>query len=478
MAFSPSEMIGNLVERVRDVLPRREPKDAFGGEADPDVDEFDEDEPRSKGARIALIASGVFFVVMIGLAVTVYLVGRNVPATDDTEMEASLGDMAVEEDLPADATPNAPTASVAATDRSAERRPWLNGGTQPTPAGKPGAAVMTPPPPPAPAPAAPQTPEPAKTAAAPEPAKKMAAEEPPAAEPNMPSVLAAETAPGAPDRFSETGALTAGGRPRLAEPPLPPIDKKALAAPPPRYAALADMRPKAAAAAAAKPSTGKAATDKTGKIAVVVQGLGLSMSATEAAVSKLPPQVALSFSPYAHDLKKWLERAKATGHEVLVEVPMESKKFPAEDPGPLGLLTSLQAKENGERLDTIFKVCPGAIGIHDGSGSKFREAEGPMRLVFAKLKEKNLFYIQGEPGAHISEPGVPNAIADVVIDERPFRAAIDARLDYAERLAKYQGSAVTVMSAKPVSFERLALWLDQLDKRGIALTPVSQVLVR
>jgi polysaccharide deacetylase 2 family uncharacterized protein YibQ len=284
-------------------------------------------------------------------------------------------------------------------------------------------------------------------------------------------------AAGVPERFTETGALNAGGRPRLVEPALPPTDRKALSAPPPRYASVADMKTRVAAyskAAAAKPSD----KGKTGKIAVVVRDLGLSQAATEAAITKLPPAVTLSFSPYASNAKKWVEMAKANGHEVLVEMPMESKQYPAEDPGPLGLMTSLDAKKNGERIDTILKSVPGVIGIDDSMGSKFRESESAMSTLVGKLKEKSLIYVQTEPGVRIGEPGVPNTAADVIIDERPFRAAIDARLDYVERLAKFQGSAVTVMSPKPVSFERLALWLDTLNQKGIVLAPVSEVLVR
>lgn len=281
-----------------------------------------------------------------------------------------------------------------------------------------------------------------------------------------------DVAPGAPDRYTEkSDASSEAGRPRLVEPALPPIDKASTSAAPPRFGNL-----NAAKVKTTPPTPDK--TGKTGKVAVIVQGLGLSNDATEAAISKLPAAVTLSFSPYARDLRKWLAKAKSGGHEVLVEVPMESNLFPAEDPGPLGLMTSLQPKENAERLSTMLKLFPDAVGIDDIMGSKFREEGGHLRDVLNTLKEKKLAYVQGRPGARVGDPGVPNTIADLIIDERPFRAAIDARLDYAERLAKYQGSAVTVMGAKPVSYERLALWIEQIDKHGIQLAPVSQVLVR
>ena len=95
-----------------------------------------------------------------------------------------------------------------------------------------------------------------------------------------------------------------------------------------------------------------------------------------------------------------------------------------------------------------------------------------------KLKQQNLFYVQGRPGVRVGDTVVPSATTDIVLDERPFRASVDARFDYAERLAKYQGSSVAVMDALPISFERLALWIDQLPKKGVTLAPVSQVLTQ
>jgi polysaccharide deacetylase 2 family uncharacterized protein YibQ len=427
--------------------------------------------------------SAFLLIGLVGVGVFVYIVGKNAPPPSTPDM-ASLSGLKLEDDS-GGASDQAP--DVSASDRSNNRRPWLNP-TPPPAAPAPAATQNSPPPNPAPVkPAAtvasappPPTAPPAATpppthASVPTSVVPPPAEAPPlpapaqtASDQAMPSVLATEPAPGAPERFAESGALTESGRPRLAEPPLPPIEKASLEAPPPRFANIAPMK-------VAMPAK-DAKADRGGKIAIVVQGLGLSEAATNAAIAILPPAVTLSFSPYAHDLRQWLQQAKEHGHEVLVEVPMESNSFPADDPGPLGLMTDLPPKEIADRFATILKTCPGAIGIDDISGSKFREAPA-MGDVFAKLKQLNLIYVQGEPGAH-GTPSVPNAVADIIVDERPFRAAIDARLDYAERLAKYQGSTVAVMTPKPVSFERLALWLTQIDKKNITLAPISQVLVQ
>jgi len=529
-----------MIRRLLSALRREQPQDAFGGD---DLYEGEE-EPRNMGRKIALGISGLLFASLLGLGVFVYIAGKDAPPPPPVAM-MSLEDLHIEEE-PADAaaTPAAPGATpgapgvtaptppdaTAATDRSNERRPWLNAqpgaaapgaaptsapsaktaatplaaAPAPTPASAPAPTtvakapgVITPPAPampmppvtkitpPGPVATAPVPPPPAAKGAAPAaqapttpPPASLDALKPkdehapePAAATDVADVSPVNVAPGAPERFAAKGELSSVGRPMLADPPLPPTDKSYLGAAPPRFGNLAVMKANAA------PADDKAG--KVTKIAIIVQGLGLNADATSAAIDKLPKNVTLSFSPYARDIRKWLTKAKNGEREVLVEVPMESKLFPAEDPGPLGLMTENEAKENTERLKAILRTFPGVIGIDDITGSKFRESGAPMADVFKTLKESKLIYVQGRPGVRaLGEPGVPNAVADVVLDDRPFRAAIDARLDYTERLAKFQGSAVAVMSPRPVSFERLALWLQQLDKRGIQLMPISQVLVQ
>ena len=127
----------------------------------------------------------------------------------------------------------------------------------------------------------------------------------------------------------------------------PPTDSRSISAAPPHFSTLPDAEELVQD------------TNARARVAIIVEGLGLNSEATEAAIKSLPASVTLAFSPYTRDLQDWLRRATEAGHEVLVEVPLESNRFPADDPGPLGLLTSLDQIQNVERLTAILNEADG-----------------------------------------------------------------------------------------------------------------------
>ncbi len=224
------------------------------------------------------------------------------------------------------------------------------------------------------------------------------------------------------------------------------------------------------------------APDQRPRIAVVVTGLGLADSATEAAIKLLPANVTLSFTPYARDLQSWIALARAHGHEVMLDLPMEPVTFPADDPGPQALLTTLNDAENGERLDWILGRGSAFVGLVGNMGSRFSTATAPMTAMLKTLKQRGLLYLDNRPvaqsiGAELADRlGVPRAINNRQIDERQAsRIAIDARLAQIERIAKTEGAAVALAQPFPVSLERLSKWAREVEARGFVLAPITAV---
>ncbi len=110
------------------------------------------------------------------------------------------------------------------------------------------------------------------------------------------------------------------------------------------------------------------------RIALIVGGLGVSAKSTSDAITKLPGQVTLAFIPYGSAAAS-VARARAAGHEVLLQVPMEPFDYPDNDPGPETLLTSLTAAQNMDRLHWLMSRFQGYVGLINMMGARFTASE-------------------------------------------------------------------------------------------------------
>ncbi len=220
------------------------------------------------------------------------------------------------------------------------------------------------------------------------------------------------------------------------------------------------------------------------RIAIVIVGLGLSQSATNTAIQQLPGAVTLAFDPYARSLQAWIAQARAAGHEVMLQLPMEPYDYPVNDPGPHTLLTSLDRAQNIERLEWLLGRFTGYVGVTDFRGAKFTASSDNLRPVMEVLRDRGLMFLDTRAsdrsvGAQLAKDlKVPGAINNRFIDATASRAAIDARLNELEQIAKVTGTAVGVGYAYPVTIERVASWAATLTLKGIVLAPVSAVADR
>jgi len=217
------------------------------------------------------------------------------------------------------------------------------------------------------------------------------------------------------------------------------------------------------------------------RVAIVVHGLGMMADPLKAAISKLPPQVTLSFSPYAPELPDKLAMAREGGHEVLLDLPMEAEDFPARDPGPMGLLSLLSDTDNTDRLDQVLASGTGYVGVMAGSAGRFAVSPDHMEPVLKRLRRAGLLYLhRGDPSALMANRRTlpPVTVVDVVVDAKGYAESVQARLDYLRRLALARGTAVGVMRATPLNFMALLDWAQGLDAAGVTLAPLSSVVVK
>ena len=80
---------------------------------------------------------------------------------------------------------------------------------------------------------------------------------------------------------------------------------------------------------------------------------------TLAAIQDLPGEVTLAFSPYSSRLAEWVPAARAAGHEVLLQLPMEPRSTEFNDPGNKALLTANTPELNLDRMEWVLSRAEG-----------------------------------------------------------------------------------------------------------------------
>jgi polysaccharide deacetylase 2 family uncharacterized protein YibQ len=213
------------------------------------------------------------------------------------------------------------------------------------------------------------------------------------------------------------------------------------------------------------------------RVALVVGGLGLNPTSTRAAIEKLPAEVTLSFVPYAQGLQGWIDLARANGHEVLLEIPMEPQDYPDNDPGPQTLLADAPGSETVKRLDWLLSRASGYWGVSNYLGQKFVNSDNGMGAFTGELRQRGLAFVD-DGMARKRSGNVPRASADSIVDDQLSADAIARQLTVLEQTAKARGSALGSGFAYPVTVDVAVRWAAGLSQRGLQLAPASALAKR
>lgn len=214
-------------------------------------------------------------------------------------------------------------------------------------------------------------------------------------------------------------------------------------------------------------------------IALVVGGLGINATHTKSAIEELPPEVTLSFAPDAKRLQFWINRARAAGHETLIEIPMEAYDYGRMKMHPQTILANNKSETNLHRLDVLLGRASGYFGVINYQGAKFADTEAAVRPVLNHLTARGL--------ALVEDGGLQNQTFNVIADQArlPYvraNGSIDTKLTAdgiktelmeLEATAREKGSAMGSGFAFPITIEIAHAWTKDLEQKGILLAPVS-----
>jgi polysaccharide deacetylase 2 family uncharacterized protein YibQ len=120
----------------------------------------------------------------------------------------------------------------------------------------------------------------------------------------------------------------------------------------------------------------------------------------------------------------------------------------------------------------------GASGALDGMrGERFAGLQSQFAFVLHDLAARGLLYIDPRPGRP-QPPFVYGRTVDLIVDEPPSKGDIAAKLSQLSTVAHERGSALGLAgTVRPVTVEAIAAWATSLDADGLALAPVSALVL-
>jgi polysaccharide deacetylase 2 family uncharacterized protein YibQ len=213
------------------------------------------------------------------------------------------------------------------------------------------------------------------------------------------------------------------------------------------------------------------------RVALIITGVGLEAARTQQALA-LPPDITLSI-PVAQvaNPQALINEARARGHEVMLEIPMEPRTYPNDDPGPETLLANARPEETWQRLDGLLARATGYFGVTNYMGEKFLTSNAAMDALATGLRRRGLAFIDDGPAGQRGG-GIPRASADRLIDGQPGRDAISYQLSQLERSATQRGAALGAGYDYALTLQQVAVWAQGLAARGYQLAPASAVTTR
>jgi polysaccharide deacetylase 2 family uncharacterized protein YibQ len=226
----------------------------------------------------------------------------------------------------------------------------------------------------------------------------------------------------------------------------------------------------------ARPSRYAAATpDAPPRVAIMLTGLGIGEGAASDVLKGLPPTVSVVYSAYGRSLQDAVNKARNNGHEVLLQIPLEPKNYPTEDPGPHTLLTTLPPEENMKRLQWLMSRYTGYVGVTNLMGAKFETSAESVQPMLEELKRRGLLYVDDGATADSAASQVASAIGleYSTVSVRIDGGNVAKQLAELEAAAKAKGAAIGIAKANAATVKQLADWANKLEAKGIVLVPVS-----
>jgi polysaccharide deacetylase 2 family uncharacterized protein YibQ len=216
-------------------------------------------------------------------------------------------------------------------------------------------------------------------------------------------------------------------------------------------------------------------------VAIVVTDIGFHGELLQQAID-LPNAVTIGVSPYAEAAADQIGALRNKGHEVWGMLPAMGRRYPQDDPGPLGLINALTIKGAMARLHTIMATTIGSVGLILPPDETISAARDLWKPIMDEIDARGLYVLSTHatrtPKDLSSDANQQKHIrrADIIIDTLATDAVIRSKLAGITEATAEQPELIVLMSARPQALRLLDEWLKADPLAGKAkLAPLSAI---
>lgn len=214
-------------------------------------------------------------------------------------------------------------------------------------------------------------------------------------------------------------------------------------------------------------------------LSIIFFDAGLSRKMTEGLIENFPPEVTLSLSPYSRDLKLLTDVARQNGHEVWLTLPMETKNYPLNDPGPSTLLVNASVEQNKNRLNAVLSSTQGYAGFVSQKDHVFKREDANVNPAIREIFDRGLAVLDSNPSLYsfvgdiASQHDYPNAKNNFWLDDDLTPMGLNQKIRQMIEYGESGDNLVVMLHTTPASVKALQKFLHSAAAEKFQLAPVS-----
>ena len=218
-----------------------------------------------------------------------------------------------------------------------------------------------------------------------------------------------------------------------------------------------------------------------GKLAIIIDDLGYN-SGLDERLLRIDEPLTVAILPFLDHTRVSVDNFKNRDNfELILHMPMEPMdEIHRED---FMLLTDHSKEEMEDLFSDALKQMNGqVVGVNNHKGSKFTSNSEKMREFLELVRAEDLFFIDSytlntSVGHSLAqEMSIPTAKRDVFLDYVDSKEEIREKLYEAVGLALENGSTIAIGHHKENTLQVLEEELSGLEKKGVKLVKVSDLL--